>query len=192
MKKVGYAKTSTKCKNLDTQINMLNKQNVNTIFIDHNSKSIEFTKMISSLDNGDLVVIDSLDCLGDKYKDIIKALSSIKNKESTILVINLSKNINERDFINESTQKLLFNLITFLDKNEQSEHDRNQKEGVRKAKYRGVYKGRPKKYDCNNDSLRKAVKMYLSRDHNKLTVSQISKLTGISRSSIYRNKNILG
>nr|WP_232337452.1 HTH domain-containing protein [Thermoactinomyces sp. CICC 23799] len=61
-----------------------------------------------------------------------------------------------------------------------------QREGIEQAKKRGVYKGRPKKYTNEHAGLQHALELYKNRDNNKLTIREISQITNISESTIYR------
>lgn len=81
-------------------------------------------------------------------------------------------------------------MLIFIAENERMKIRERQRQGIALAKKRGVYKGRPRKYTNGNLQLKRAIKMYLDRDNNKLTVDEIARLNGVSRIAIYRNKNM--
>jgi DNA invertase Pin-like site-specific DNA recombinase len=61
-----------------------------------------------------------------------------------------------------------------------------QLEGIVEAKKRGVYKGRPKTYSKQHKGLEYALNLLNDRDNNRMTVNEISEITGISRATLYR------
>ena len=77
-------------------------------------------------------------------------------------------------------------LITIMSGVNQLERDlirMRQQEGIEIAKKLGKYKGRIKKYHNEHPGMNHAIELYRTGEK---TVSQICKITGISKASLYR------
>lgn len=61
-----------------------------------------------------------------------------------------------------------------------------QAEGIALAKKLGKYKGRVRKYTDKHKGMEHAIKLYLEREANDMTVKEICEITGVSRSALYR------
>ncbi|MGG3443836.1 HNH endonuclease [Bacillus nitratireducens] len=64
-------------------------------------------------------------------------------------------------------------------------HKKLQRIGIEKAKERGVYKGKPKKYTETNESMKQALELFKERKNNRYTVKKICTETGVSRTVLY-------
>lgn len=64
-------------------------------------------------------------------------------------------------------------------------HKELQRLGIEKAKERGVYKGKSKKYTETNESMKQALELFKDRKNNGYTVKKICNETGVSRTVLY-------
>lgn len=74
--KLGYARVSTLDQNLSRQIDMLNQYGVDKLYTEKMSGTKrdrpELAKLLSHMDEGDTIVIESLSRLGRSTKDLIE------------------------------------------------------------------------------------------------------------------------
>lgn len=69
---------------------------------------------------------------------------------------------------------------------ERKKNRQRQAEGIAAAKVRGVYKGRPKRYNEKHAGINHAIDLFFYRQQNGYTVKKICEMTKIGRSSLYR------
>ena len=88
----GYARVSSRDQNLDRQIVALVDAGVdeNNIFIDKQSgkdfNRSAYQKMLSTVDQGDMILLKSIDRLGRNYSEILEQWSLITKTKSDIKV----------------------------------------------------------------------------------------------------------
>ncbi|WP_181401407.1 recombinase family protein [Apilactobacillus micheneri] len=197
----GYARVSSKQQNLSRQINSLKDYGIkenNIITEKQSGKAYENRPELMNLINntlreGDKIVVTSIDRLSRNYKDTKKLTAMIKAKGAMFVISSFKGFYNDNGMDNDFAgmmNEFLINFMAYQAQQERKNIHERQKQGIAQAKKRGVYKGRPKKYTNGNQSLQKAIKMYLNRDENKMTAEEIARLNGVSRSAIYRNKNM--
>ncbi|MBM7835591.1 recombinase family protein [Clostridium sardiniense] len=180
----GYARVSTEDQNLDRQINILKKAGCNKIYTEKisgiKSNRIELNNMIAQLREGDLVIIVDLTRLSRSVKDLFNLVEKIEEKGANI------KSINESWVDTTTAQgKLMFTIFAGISQFERDLISQRTIEGLNAARARGRKGGRPKK-DTKDITL--AVKMYNNKNYS---ISEITKATGVSKSTLYRyiNKN---
>lgn len=127
----------------------------------------EIKYLFNQLLAGDILIIRSIIDLGDNISQILRALDWLADKDIEVISI-IEDYYTIR--IHKKLIKILHNFDSIL-------KDKSRQEGYEKAKEQGKV-GRPKAYN-----LTEALKMYDSR---KLTIEQISKITNVSQSTIYR------
>lgn len=137
----------------------------------------QFNEMMEHLKAGDTLVVTKLDRLGRSASQASKLITDLFEKEVTINVLNigvLSKN---------SLNVLMTNLLLSFAQYERDMIVERTQEGkaVAKATNPDFKEGRPPKYD--KDQFDNA--MNLLKDHS---YAQVTKLTGISRSTLIREK----
>ena len=92
-------------------------------------------------------------------------------------LISLKENIDT----STSTGKLLFTLMSAIAQFERDTIADRTREGLRAARARGRMGGRPK---ADSNTVKKAVKLYQTGQYS---VKEIEELTGIKKSTLYRN-----
>lgn len=175
----GYARVSTEAQNLDRQIDALKKYGVDMIYNEKMTGTKrdrpELTKMLDRMTEGDTVVVESLSRLGRSTKDLIELTELFERKG--VHLVSLKESIDT----SSSTGKLLFTLMSAIAQFERDVIADRTKEGLRSARARGRTGGRPK---ANPDAVRKAVKLYRTGEYS---VKEIEELTGVKKSTLYRN-----
>ena len=174
----GYARVSTEQQNLDRQLDALNKYGVDIIFNEKMTGTKrnrpELTKMLDRLTEGDMVVVESLSRLGRSTKDLIELVDLFERKK--VHLVSLKEQIDT----STPTGKFLFTLMSAIAKFERDVIAERTKEGLRSARARGRFGGRPK---IDSNIIGKAIKLY---NTGQYSVKEIEELTSIKKSTLYR------
>lgn len=183
----GYARVSSKQQNLSRQLKALKDNGAELIYKESvsgaNTERIELQKMLSELDKGDIVLVVDLTRISRSTKDLFELVEVIKNKGASL------KSIKDKwlDTSDDSPySEFLFTVFAGISQLERQLIKERQREGIELAKVRGVYKGRPKTYTDKNKALQHALELFRDRDKNGKTVDEISEITSVSRTTIYR------
>ena len=174
----GYARVSTADQNLDRQRDMLEKYGVDKIFCEKMSGTKkhrpELDKLLSILQEGDVVVIESLSRLGRSVKNLADLLDTFNERK--LRLISLKETIDTTS----STGKLLFTILSSLAQFERDVLVERTREGLNAARARGRCGGRPK---TDATTLNKAIALYNTKQYS---IKEIGELTGVSKSALYR------
>ena len=175
----GYARVSTEQQNLDRQIDMLQKYGVDFIYNEKMTGTKrnrpELEKLLERLTEGDTVVVESLSRLGRSTKDLIWLMETFNAKG--VNLVSLKESIDTTT----STGKLLFTLMSELAQFERDVLADRTREGLTAARARGRKGGRR---PVDKEAVRKAVKLYETKQY---TVSEITELTGVRKTTLYKN-----
>lgn len=175
----GYARVSTEQQNLDRQLDALRKYGVDIIYNEKMTGTKrdrpELTKLLDRMTEGDTVVIESLSRLGRSTKDLIELTELFQSKG--VHLVSLKESIDT----STSTGKLLFTLMSAIAQFERDVIADRTREGLKSARARGRTGGRPR---TNSDIIKKAVKLY---NTNQYSIKEIEELTGVKKSTLYRN-----
>lgn len=158
----GYIRVSTKEQNIDRQLTVILKENVDTknIFIDKASgkdfNRKQYRKLIRKLKEGDELYIKSIDRLGRNYDEIIKEWNYItKGKSVEIIVLDFPL-LDTRAKVSGITGRFLSDIVlqilSYVAQIERENIHQRQMEGIREAKKKGIKFGRnqieiPEKFD---------------------------------------------
>lgn len=175
----GYARVSTELQNLDRQLDALTKYGAEYIYNEKMTgtkrERPELNKLIERLTPGDTVVIESLSRLGRSTKDLIELMELFQHKG--VNLVSLKENIDTTS----STGKLVYTIMSAIAQFERDIIADRTKEGLKSARSRGRNGGRPK---IASDKTKQAVKLYGTGQYS---VKEIEDLTGIKKSTLYRN-----
>lgn len=175
----GYARVSRDTQNLDRQIDALKRYGVDKIYNEKMTGTRkdrpELSKLLDRISEGDTVVIESLSRLGRSTKDLIELTELFEQKG--VHLVSLKEQIDT----STSTGKLLFTLMSAIAQFERDVIADRTREGLQAARARGRKGGRPK---ISADNIRKAVKLYKTMQY---TIKEIEELTGVKKSTLYRN-----
>lgn len=175
----GYARVSTEQQNLDRQLDALKKYGVDIIYNEKMTGTKrdrpELSKLLDRMTEGDTVVVESLSRLARSTKDLIELTEMFQSKG--VHLVSLKESIDT----STSTGKLLFTLMSAIAQFERDVIADRTREGLRSARARGRTGGRPK---TNPDAVKKAIKLYKTQQYS---IKEIEELTGIKKSTLYRN-----
>lgn len=175
---LGYIRVSTINQNIDRQIDMLQIAGVDRIFIDKltgkNLDRPELIKMFDCLRKNDLVVVTELSRFGRSLSDVIKLVNLLNEKQVDF------KSLKE-PYIDTTTPqgRYFFNITASFNELQRELIVESTKEGLQSARARGRVGGRPK---VDRDRLKIAKELYNTK---KYSISEIVKLSGISKATLY-------
>ncbi len=179
---IGYARVSTQEQNLDLQLDALKKFGCKKIYADKISGSKierpEFSNMFTHTREGDTIVVWRLDRLSRSLSDLITTITGFGNMN--IGFISLSENIDTTT----ASGKLIFHIFASFAEFERNIIRERTKAGLEAARARGVLGGAKNK--LNAKQIASINKLYDSKAH---TVTEICKLFGISKPTLYKYLN---
>ena len=174
--KYGYARVSSVGQDLTIQVQKLNKVGCDVIREEKVSGTSlkgrkEFETLMEFMREGDELVVTRIDRLARSIRDLQNIVYELKNKGVTLSAT--EQPIDTRT----SAGKAFLDMLGVFSEFETNLRKERQMEGVRKAKERGVYKGRGRTIDAS--------KIYELKQ-NGYGATKISKQLGITRQSVYR------
>lgn len=180
--KIGYARVSTEEQNLDRQLDILKQAGCDRIYEEKVSgikkNRPELNKMLDQIRTGDVIIISDLTRLSRSVKDLFSLVEQIEEKGANI------KSIKESWVDTTTAQgKLMFTIFAGISQFERDLISQRTIEGLNAARARGKKGGRPK---TNEKEIKLAVKMYNSKNYS---ISEITKATGVSKTTLYRYIN---
>lgn len=186
--KVGYVRVSTIEQNEARQVESLKAEGVEKIYMDKQSgkdfERPEYIRMINELNEGDVVILHSLDRLGRNYDMIIEEWHRItKTIKAHIKVLDMSlldTTAMDNELLSRFLSDLVLQVLSFVAENERTNIRKRQAEGIAIAKAQGKYKGgKPKKIDEDlfNSNLVEFRK-------GKITKSQFASNIGVCRNTL--------
>jgi len=180
--KIGYARVSTEEQNLDRQIDTLRQAGCDRIYEEKVSgikkERPELNKILDQLRTGDVIIIADLTRLSRSVKDLFSLIDQIEEKGANI------KSIKESWVDTTTAQgKLIFTIFAGISQFERDLISQRTIEGLNAARARGKKGGRPK---VNDKNIKLAIKMYNSKSYS---ISEITKATGSSKTTLYRYIN---
>ena len=180
---LGYARVSTDDQDLSLQIDALEKHGIpkSLIFTDKLSGAKDdrpgLTKCLDSLQGGDVLVVWRLDRLGRSMRHLITLVEDLRSCDVGF------RSLNEGAIDTTSASgELIFNIFSALAQFERRLIQERTKAGLAAARARGRCGGRPR-LESEQAKVRAAKK--LSGDRS-ITIDEICKTLGISRSTYYR------
>lgn len=182
---IGYARVSTRGQakegnSLEYQERQLKAAGAKKIYTDTYTGKVterpELDKMLQNLQNGDTLVVTKLDRIARSVAAGSELIDELSNRGIRVNILNMGI------IDNTPTGKLLQNVMLSFAEFERDLIVQRTQEGKEIAKKKPGYKeGRPRKYSIKQ--LNHAID--LLKDYS---YSQVSELTGISASTIYRAK----
>ena len=173
MATIGYRRVSTEEQNFDRQDLVCDKLFEEKVSGGSRDRAA-LTDLIAWVREGDVVVVHSIDRLARNLRDLQDVIQVLTDKGVTVtfLTERLTFSGGEDPFT-----RLQLQMMGAFAEFERNLIKRRQLEGIRKAKERGVYKGRAK--TISDDRI-------LALHSGGAKVSDIARELGISRMSVYR------
>ena len=190
--KYGYVRVSTKEQNIDRQLaDMYNLGLTDSnIFIDKQSGKdfdrTNYQKLKSILQDGDLLIIKSIDRLGRNYDMIIDEWRDLVNGLNVdIYVIDmplLDTRTEGKNLVGKFISDIVLQILSFVAENERENIKKRQAEGIRIAKEKGKHLGRPKlKIPLNFSQIANQYKK------KEITLAEALQSLNMNRSTFYKN-----
>ncbi len=148
----GYVRVSSMEQNEDRQMVVLKQAGVfaSHVFMDKQSGKdfhrADYEKMVSLLQEGDLLYIMSIDRLGRNYVEIQtqwRMLTKEIGIDICVLDMPLLDTRNGKDLMGTFIADLVLQILSFVAENERENIRKRQEQGIAAAKERGVRFGRP-------------------------------------------------
>lgn len=137
-------------------------------------RRIKLIELIDNLNHGDKIVVAKLFVLADSTRHLVELLDDIEAKGAYLYSV-------KEDIDTSRTSGYPFNeIVKHLVEFQGDVISERTKQGLSKAKEKGIVTGRPRKPDEN---VQRAIIMYESK---KYSLAEIRKETGISKSTLYR------
>lgn len=189
-----YARVSSKDQNLERQLYRAKQVKADKVFLDKksgkNTERAELKEMLNYIREGDTLEVVSLDRLSRNYTDIKKLVQIIKEKKVKLLIDDLPVTHTGNDLVDNFLLDMMISLMGFVAENERQKIRERQRQGIERAKQKGKYRGRTKKYSLHsNDREGRLVYQGIMNDYrtnNYETKVQLAKKYGISRQQLYR------
>jgi len=144
---VAYVRVSSTDQNTDRQLSMLMELMPSKIFEEKisgkNTDRPELNAMIDYVRDGDTVIVHSLDRLARSLPDLRSLIETLNQKGVTIRFIKNDLTF-KADSKADAASLLMLNILGAIAEFERELIKERQREGVERAKAKGVYKGRPK------------------------------------------------
>ncbi|EAC9720253.1 recombinase family protein [Listeria monocytogenes] len=189
--KLGYARVSTVGQDLKTQQEKLLKQGIEEDYLYIEKKTATTTRnrealkdLIKNSRKGDIVYITKIDRLARSIIDLNNVMNEFLKKGVTVVFIdnNMTFSANAKS---DPMQKLLFNVLGAFAEFERDMIVNRTTEGKIRAQQAGKKLGRKGQPD---QQVRKALTLMDDRASNNLSVSDIVKLTGVPKATIYKKR----
>ncbi len=180
--KYGYARISTKEQNLDMQIDALKTAGCEKIYkeIAKGARTDRplLNKILNILQSGDVLIIWKFDRLGRSLQHLVKTFNDLIAKNINVISI--------KDPVDTTTPqgRLMFNIFSSLAEFEKEIIQERTQAGLKAARARGRLGGRKK--GLSQKAMEKACAAESLYKEGKLTVIQIAKKLGISKTSLYK------
>ncbi|MYL36033.1 recombinase family protein [Pontibacillus yanchengensis] len=184
--KIGYARVSTVGQDLESQENLLMEYGCERIFVEKvtgtsTAQRKALQDLFDKIREGDEVYVTKIDRLARSIIDLNKIVSDLNEMGVSVYFIKDNLEFQAGDEGN-SMQRLMFNVLGSFAQFERDLIVERTTEGRERAKAQGKHLGRKGKAEKD---VKKAIRLYKERDQNGMSVTDISKLTGVPRSTIY-------
>lgn len=174
--KIGYARVSSVGQTLDVQLDKLIQ--CSKIYQEKKSgtsdKRPQLRACLDYVREGDTLVITRLDRLARSTLHLCQIAEELSRKKVMLQV--LDQNINTED----ATGRLLFHMLGAIGQFETEIRAERQKEGIEKAKKRGVAFGRKKKLSQED------VRQLTVKRNQGILIKNLMREYGLSKASVYR------
>lgn len=151
----GYARVSTKDQNVNRQLDALERFPLerSSIYIDYYTgadfERPEYQRLVRRLEQGDVLVVKSIDRLGRNYSEILAQWDRLTRSQGVQVVVLdmplLDTRQTARDLTGTFIADVVLQLLSYVAQVERENIRQRQAEGIAAAKARGVRFGRPEK-----------------------------------------------
>jgi DNA invertase Pin-like site-specific DNA recombinase len=176
--KIGYARTSTVDQNLDAQIEALTAAGCGMVRREQRSGSTlegrpELKAILDFIHPGETLVVTRIDRLARSMQDLQTIVARLKEKGAHLAATEQPVDTST------ATGKAFFDMLGVFAEFETNLRKERQAEGIKAAKRKGIYRGRPPKIDMA------AIQAGLGAG---LSPTEIAREMGVSRGTVYKAK----
>ena len=175
--KIGYARVSSTEQNLDRQLETFKKLNIEKVYSEKisgkNTERPELKKLLDFARDGDEVIVTEFSRMSRSLQDLLDILNYMESKN--VKVISLKENFDT----STPTGKLMLTLIGAINEFERACIRERQREGIKLAVDKGVYKGRKPKELKNFDEI------YELWVNKRISATNAAQTLGIARQTFY-------
>lgn len=185
----GYVRVSTREQNIERQLIPLRKAGIDeqNIYIDRQSgKNFErpaYVQMMSLIQEGDLLIVKSIDRLGRNYQEIMEQWRIITKERKADICIQdmpLLDTTKTKDLLGTFISDVVLQLLSFVAENERDNIRQRQAEGIAAAKARGVQFGKPMIPVPENFP-----ELYRQWQAGNISIKEFARLCKMGRSTMY-------
>jgi DNA invertase Pin-like site-specific DNA recombinase len=181
--RIGYIRVSTVEQNTDRQ---LDGEQLTVTFTDKASgKNADRPQLQSMLagnwPEGSMVVVHSMDRLARSLSDLLRIVEQLTARGIAVQFVKEGKTFKGSE-TTDPMDKLMLSMLGAFAEYERTLIRERQREGIAKAKERGVYRGRPRRVD-DSERVAQIVAEATAAGANK---SRIAVKHGISRDTLYK------
>lgn len=176
----GYARVSTRKQDLSAQVDELKQAGATVIYQERytgtTAKRPQFDKLMNKVVAGDTVIVTKLDRLARNTEDALKIAKDLRSRHVILDIRNLGR-------MDDNAQgNLIFTIFSAFAQFERDLIVARTEEGKEWArKHKANYReGRPLDYDYDR------IKFAYDLRKRGYTISEITKNTGISKTTLYR------
>lgn len=141
---------------------------------------------------GDRLIVESIDRLGRNYDEIIQTVNYLKDKEVQLMITSLPmmNEVIENPLLDKFMKDLIIQILAMISEQERNESKRRQAQGIKVAKEKGIYNGRPVLYSPNAKDPQKRLVYHrvVEMLNQGISISQIAKEVNITRQTVYKIK----
>lgn len=186
----GYIRVSTREQNEDRQIIALRGKDIpeRNIYMDKQSGKDfhrpQYGKLVSRLQDGDLLYVTSIDRLGRDYEEIQnqwRFLTKEKRIDIVVLDMPLLDTRCGKDLMGTFIADLVLQILSFVAQNERENIRKRQAEGIAAAKAKGIRFGRPGK-----DPPADFGALIEAWEQKRMSIAEVIKQCNMSESTFYR------
>ena len=174
---IGYARVSSTGQSLDVQLEKLRDAGAEEVFAEKRSgttatERVELEAALRFARKGDVLLVTRMDRLARSVSDLRSIVDNLNNRGVGFRVL-------DQAAVDTTTPngRLMLNMLAAFAEFETDLRKDRQREGIEKARERGVYKGRPASLSRETIAALKT---------EGLGPTEIAKRLGIGRASVYR------
>lgn len=174
---IGYARVSTTDQKLEVQVEQLHGVGVEKIYAEKASGAdadrVELAKLLDFVREGDTVVACKLDRIARSTKHMLEIVDTLNAKRVTLKILNIDLDTST------PTGKLMLTMLGAVATFEREMMLERQRDGIEKAKEKGVYTGR-------KPTARAKTVEVLEHLAQGMTKEAVATMLGIGVASVYR------